>query len=58
MQNHYLAGDLWQRLAADLVKAADHPVDAESAVKEVLSCAGIMPECCREDCENVVQIAA
>ena len=58
MKNAYFPDAVWQRLAEDLVKAADHPLDPESAVKEVLACAGIMPECCREDCENEVQIAA
>jgi len=58
MQNHYLADDLWQRLAEDLGLAAQHPADPESAIKEALANAGVMPACCREDCEGVEQIAA
>lgn len=53
--NTFLADNEWQRLASDLVDAAQHPVDPESAVKELLAVAGIMPECCREDLEGETQ---
>lgn len=51
MQNHYLADEVWHRLAADLVEAAQHPADPESAIKMALANAGVMPEGCRDDCE-------
>lgn len=50
--NTYLADDAWQRLALDLVEAARASVDPESAVKELLACANIMPESTREDFED------
>lgn len=56
--NFYLADDTWHQLAADLVIAAEHPVDPESAVKELLACANIMPECTRVDFEEEAQNAA
>lgn len=49
--NFYLADDAWLKLAADLVKAADHPADPETAVKEILANANIMPESSRADVE-------
>ncbi|WP_183077522.1 hypothetical protein [Paenirhodobacter hankyongi] len=58
MKNIYLSDEVWHRLAADLVEAAQHPADPESAVKIVLANAGVMPEGCRDDCEGVAQIAA
>lgn len=58
MQNHYLADDAWHALARDLIEAAKHPADPESAIKMALANAGVMPEGCRDDCEGVAQIAA
>lgn len=52
MQNHYLADEVWHRLAADLVEAAQHPADPESAIKMALAAHGVMPECTREDHET------
>ncbi|RBP86333.1 hypothetical protein DFO80_12016 [Rhodobacter sp. 140A] len=49
MQNHYLADEVWHRLAADLVEAAQHPADPESAIKMALANAGVMPASCEED---------
>lgn len=53
MKNTYLADEVWHRLAADLVEAAQHPADPESAVKIVLAAHGVMPACTRDDCERV-----
>ncbi|WP_417264242.1 hypothetical protein [Celeribacter sp.] len=51
MQNTYLPDTAWFELAANLTNAATHPIDPETAIKEALASAGIMPEMCREDCE-------
>lgn len=56
--NLFIADNAWHQLAADLMKAAEHPVDPESEIKIVLAAAGVMPECCREDCEGEVLRAA
>ena len=51
--NHYLPDHAWQRLAEDLLQAAQHPVDPESEVKIVLANAGVMPVSCEADCEGL-----
>jgi hypothetical protein len=56
--NFFLADDAWHQLAADLMKAAENPADPETEIKIVLAAAGVMPECCREDCEGEVLRAA
>lgn len=56
--NTYFPDASWHQLAADLVKAAEHPADPESEIKIALAAAGIMPESCRGDCEGGVQKAA
>lgn len=57
MQNFYIPDEFWHRLARDLVTAAEHPHDPETAVQIVLASAGVMPESSRADCEGTQEAA-
>lgn len=47
----FLHDDAYDRLLTDL-RAAALTTDWHSALAEVLACADLLPECCREDVEG------
>lgn len=56
--NHYLTEETYSALLADLsdafmAAATTTGADLRDKLVEALAVAGVMPECCRENCEGV-----
>lgn len=52
-ENTYMPTDKWAALSAELLTASKDAADPVTQIHYVLAEYGIMPESCREDCENL-----